>query len=106
MKKLTLAAAMLGTMFAVGAFADEMTGVISDSHCGAAHSEASAQAKACVTKCVKNGSAPVFVSDGKVYQIEKDSQSKVMNHLGDKVTVEAKMEGDTLEIQSVKPAEE
>ena len=47
-----------------------------------------------------------FCQRWKVYQIEKDSQSKVMSHLGDKVTVEAKLEGNTLDIQSVKPAEE
>jgi hypothetical protein len=106
MKKLTLATFMLGSLFAVSAFADEMTGVISDSHCGAAHSQASAQAKACVTKCVKGGSAPVFVSEGKVYKIDEESREKVMNHLGDKVTVEGEVDNDTLKIENIKAASE
>ena len=102
MKKLTLSAALLGSMFAVGAYAAKMTGVISDSKCGTAHSTASAAAKQCVTKCVKAGNEPVFVSNGKVYQIAKSSQSKVMSHLGDQVTVNAKKKGDTITIQSIK----
>lgn len=104
MRKLTLAATILGSMFAFSAFGEEMTGVISDSHCGAAHAEASAAAEKCVAKCVKGGSAPVFVSEGKVYQIDADSKSKVMSHLGHKVTINGSVEGDTVKIDSVKMA--
>lgn len=104
MKKLTLAAALLG-LFALGAFAEEMTGVISDEHCGLAHAKASAQAKQCVEKCVKAGHAPVFVSNGKVYKIDEDSRSKVMSHLGDEVTLDAEVKGDTITIESVKSSD-
>jgi hypothetical protein len=101
-KKLTLAATIAGSMFAFGAFAKEMTGVISDSHCGTGHAEASAAAEKCVAKCVKGGSAPVFVSEGKVYKIDEDSKSKVMSHLGHKVTVNGDFSDDSVKIDSVK----
>lgn len=102
MKKLTLAATIVGSMFAFSAFGAEMTGVISDSHCGAAHAEASAAAEKCVAKCVKGGSAPVFVSEGKVYKIDEDSKSKVMSHLGHKVTITGDFTDDSVKIDSVK----
>ena len=102
MKKLTLGATIVGSLFAFSAFAAEMTGVISDSHCGAAHSEASAAAEKCVAKCVKGGSAPVFVSEGKVYKIDEDSKSKVMSHLGHNVTIDGDFTEDSVKVESVK----
>ena len=102
MRKLTLAATVVGSLFAFSAFAKEMTGVISDAHCGAHHAEASAAAEKCVDKCVKGGSAPVFVSDGKVYKIDADSKSKVMSHLGHKVTINGDFTDDSVKVDSVK----
>ena len=52
------------------------------------------------------GSAPVFVSEGKVYKIDADSKSKVMSHLGHKVTINGSVEGNTVKIDSVKMASE
>ena len=91
-----LAATMLFTM---SAFAAEMTGVISDSKCGAAHEKKLNEA--CVKKCVGAGLAPVFVSDGKVYKIHDASRTKVMDHLGQKVKVSGSVEGDTITIESI-----
>jgi hypothetical protein len=86
------------TLFAASAFADEWTGYISDAKCGAkGNSEAHAQ---CADKCVKGGSAAVFVADGKVYKIA--DQSKVQEHVGHKVTLTGKLEGDTITIDSVR----
>jgi hypothetical protein len=74
--------------------------------CGAKHEAASASDAACVKKCVKGGASAVFISDGKVYQIAADSQSKVLPLLGKKVTLMGKMDGDTIEIASAKAAKE
>ena len=94
-----LAATML---FAMGAFSAEMTGVISDAKCGAAHEKKLNEA--CVKKCVEGGLAPVFVSDGKVYKINDASRDKVTDHLGHKVKVNGSVEGDTITIESISMA--
>jgi hypothetical protein len=98
MKKLLV----LSSLFALSAFAAELTGSISEAGCGAKHVDGSDKAVACVQKCVKGGSAPVFVTDGKVLKIA--DPSKVMDHLGHKVTVTGKLDGDTITIDSVKMA--
>jgi hypothetical protein len=105
MKKLSLFVG-LGSLFTAAAFAETWSGTVSDSMCGAKHEAASASDAACVNKCVKGGASAVFISDGKVYQIAADSQSKVMPLLGKKVTVMGKMDGDTIEIASAKAAKE
>jgi hypothetical protein len=89
-------------LLAICAFATEMTGVISDAKCGAAHEKKLNEA--CVKKCVGAGLAPVFVSDGKVYKIDDASKSKVMDHLGHQVKVNGNIEGDTITIESISMA--
>ena len=99
MKKLFLVA----SLFAVGAFAGEYKGAISESGCGAKHVNGTAADIKCVTGCVKKGSSPVFVSEGKVMKIA--DASKVMDYLGKKVVVTGNVEGDTLTVDSVKAEE-
>jgi hypothetical protein len=94
----------LGTLFSMAAFAETWSGTISDSMCGAKHETATAADMACVKKCVKAGASAVFVSDGKVYQISPDSQGKAKALLGEKVTVNGKVEGDTIDIASIQAA--
>jgi hypothetical protein len=77
-------------------------GVVSDSHCGLKHSKASAQATACVEKCVAGGGKYVFVSDGKLYQIEPQDKFKGLG--GKAVTVKGRIAGDTITAESVEPA--
>ncbi len=86
-------------LFGASAMAATMTGVISDSMCGAKHAEK--LNAACVKKCVEGGAAAVFVSDGKVYKIADASKDKVSDHLGQKVKVHGSVEGDTVTIESV-----
>jgi len=78
------------------------TGVVSDSHCGLKHSKASAQAAACVEKCVAGGGKYVFVADGKLYQVEP--QDKFRGLGGKAVTVKGSIAGDTITADSVEPA--
>ena len=98
MKKLLITS----SLFAFSAFGASMSGTISDAKCAAKHADASEKSMACVKGCVKGGSAPVFVSDGKVYKIA--DASKVNDHLGHKVTVEGKVDGDTIAIDSLEMA--
>jgi hypothetical protein len=90
---------VLSSLFALSAFAAEWTGAISEAGCGAKHVDGSDKAVACVQKCVKGGSAPVFVTDGKVLKIA--NADKVTDHLGHKVTINGKLDGDTVTIDSV-----
>ena len=87
-------------LFASCAFAAEWKGTISDAKCGAAHADASEKSMKCVNGCVKGGQKAVLVSEGKVLQIA--NQDAVKEHLGHKVTVTGKMEGDTVTVDSVK----
>jgi len=100
MKKLfaTFALAAIGS---VSAFAGEWSGVIADSKCK--HTDGTADHIACTVKCVKGGADAVFVtSDDKVLKIDQASMAKVTPHLGHKVTVTGKVEGDTLTVETIK----
>jgi hypothetical protein len=100
LKKLAILV-VLGTSFSCfAANAAELTGYVSDAKCGAKGSS-EAHAK-CADKCVKSGAAAVFVADGKVYKIDADDQAKVTDHVGHKVTIDGKIDGDTIKVDSVK----
>jgi hypothetical protein len=100
MKKL-LATFALTAIGSLSAFAGEWSGVIADSKCK--HTDGTAAHIACTEKCVKGGADAVFVTaDDKVLKIDKASMDKVTPHLGHKVTVTGKVEGDTITIDDVK----
>jgi len=95
-----LAFAALSSMTALAA---EWTGTISDAMCGMKHADASKESIECVQKCVKGGQPAVFVtSDNKILKIDPASMKQVTPHLGHKVTVTGKVDGDTLKIDSIK----
>jgi hypothetical protein len=95
MKKIAIVA-----LFAASAFAAEWKGTISDAKCGAAHADASEKSMKCAQACAKGGQAAVFVSDGKVMKIA--NQDKVAAHVGHKVTLTGKLDGDTVTVEDVK----
>lgn len=91
------------SLFAMSAFAAEWSGTISDAGCGAKHADASEKSMKCVQGCVKGkGAAPVFVVGDKVLKIDEASKEKVMAHLGHKVTIMGKLDGETVTIDSIK----
>jgi hypothetical protein len=97
MKKL----ALVFSLFAACMFADEMTGTISDAKCTKAHADASEKSMKCAQACVKGGQKAVFItSDGKVMTIA--NQDAVTEHVGHKVTINGKVDGDNLTVESVK----
>jgi len=96
---------MLGVMllaFGCLAWADSWTGTVSDSMCGAKHAHASAEAAACVAKCVSGGSKYVLVSHGKVYQV--DNQDAFKDYAGKRVTVTGSVSGDAITVEKVEAA--
>jgi hypothetical protein len=104
MKKFAIACLFTASLGSFALFAEEMTGVISDSHCGAAHSTASAAAEKCTAKCLKGGSEPVLVSNGKVMKLDSESQEKAKAFGGQEVKIDGSMEGDTVKISSIEKA--
>jgi hypothetical protein len=109
MKTLVLASAL--ALVSVSAFAAEMTGYISDTKCANDHAKSATAAEwihpkvfeTCAVQCVKEEhSTPIFLtSDNKVLKMDAASVAKVMPHLGHKVKVEAKVDGDTIRIESI-----
>jgi hypothetical protein len=92
---------MMFALAAMTAMAGEWKGTISDAKCGAKHADASEKSMNCVKGCVKGGAAAVFITeDGKVLKIE--NQDSVTEHLGHKVTITGKMDGDSLHVDHVK----
>ena len=97
MKKIFFLVLVIVALFAMSAMAAEWKGAISESGCGLKHADGGGEK--CVTACVKKGAAPVFVTDGKVIKIA--NADKVMDHLGKKVKVTGKLEGDTVTVESI-----
>lgn len=85
MKKVIATSGLFLSFFAVGAFAETMSGTVGDEHCGATHVNAKESDMACVKKCIGGGAAAVFIVGDKVYKI--DNQDAVKDHIGHKVTV-------------------
>lgn len=95
MKKF-LAASLL---FAVSAVAENLSGYIVDKNC--AGKAAMLGNEACAKRCIKGGAPAVMVSGDKVYTIAADSQAKAIELAGKKVKVDAKVDGDTITINSI-----
>jgi len=91
-------------VFAMTALAGEWTGYISDSHCGAKHTDGSQAAVNCVKSCVKGGQAPVFVTaDNRVVKISNPDAVKE-SQLGKKVKISGELKEDKLTINSIELA--
>jgi len=98
MKAITVVGLM--TMgLAVSLMAETFTGVVMDEKCsGNAAMKTNAD---CIQKCIKEGSAAVLVApDGKVYKIA--NQDKILASAGKNVSVDGKLDKDTITVASVK----
>ena len=85
-----------------------MTGMISDSACGAshakmigAHKEAKMSERECTLACVKGGGKFVFVSDGKVYNVSNQNLAALTEHAGETVTLTGDVKGDTVTVSKI-----
>jgi hypothetical protein len=98
MKKLLIAGLLCGGC----AFADQISGYISDAHCGAKHSSPSAANTKCVVDmCMKGGSDPVLVKDGKVIKFDSASKEKAAAFAGKNVSIDGTMDGDVLKVNNI-----
>jgi len=101
MKKLAIVTALSLTFATTGAFAENLTGYVSDAMCAKdAHKVASADHAACAQKCIQGGEKPVLVVGEKVYTIT--NPAILIPHAGHKVTVDGQLKGDALTVKSVK----
>ena len=105
MKKLILGCTLAGSLLSMSAFADEWTGFVGDSKCGAMHTGAAPEKDAaCAKKCIKGGADPVFVTDGKVLKFDSDSKDKAVAHAGETVKINGTLDGDVVKVESIETA--
>jgi hypothetical protein len=98
-KALTLVALAAG--FSYSAMAADITGYVIDQKCSS--NTAMRGNAACASKCIKDGSPAVLVTDdGKIYKLT--DQAKVIPHAGEKVSISGKMAGDTITVDTIKSA--
>jgi hypothetical protein len=105
MKKFVLATFLVASVGSVAALADQITGYVSEAGCGAKHSTVSAANTKCVEGCIKKGSDPVLVSEGKVMKFDADSKEKAKAFAGQNVKIDGTMDGDAIKINSIDKAE-
>ena len=105
MKKFVLATFLVASVGSVAALADQITGYVSEAGCGAKHSTVSAANTKCVEGCIKKGSDPVLVSEGKVMKFDADSKEKAKAFAGQSVKIDGTMDGVVVKISSIDKAE-
>jgi hypothetical protein len=106
MKKLLIASCVAASLCSVAAFADDWTGYISDSKCGAKHDHVSDKNTQCVVDmCIKSGADPVFVTGGKVIKFDADSATKAKAFAGQQVKIDGTLDGAMVKINTIAKAE-
>lgn len=106
MKKLIFASILGASLCTVAAYADDITGYVSDAHCGAKHSAPSAANTKCIVDmCLKGGADPVLVKDGKVMTFDDASKEKAKGFGGDDVKIDGSMAGNVVTINSIQKAQ-
>jgi hypothetical protein len=87
-----------GVLSAEGNKADEkttLTGIVSDSMCGAKHMAKDKSAADCTRECVKSGSDYALVVKDKVYTLHGD-KAQIDKLAGERATVKGKVNGNTV----------
>jgi len=80
-----------------------LTGIVSDSMCGAHHMAKDKSPAECTRMCIKQGTKYALVVGSKVYTLE-GHESEVDKLAGQKATVKGSVTGETVAVQSVVPA--
>jgi hypothetical protein len=80
-----------------------LTGMVSDSMCGAQHMARDKSAAECTRECVKQGTKYALVVGKKVYTLE-GHEAELDKLTGMKATVKGKVTGETMTVQSVAAA--
>ena len=80
-----------------------LTGVVTDSMCGASHMMPGKSAAECTRECVKGGSDYALLIGKKLYTL-KGNPADLDKYAGERVTVKGSVSGTTLNAESVNPA--
>jgi hypothetical protein len=80
--------------------AKTLTGVVSDSMCGAKHMAKDKSAADCTRECVKAGSNYALVAGGKVYPLKGD-KAELDKYAGQRATVKGTLDGNNINVQSI-----
>jgi len=101
MKKIVALTALTFSLATASAFAESLTGVVSDEMCSKNTAKASSpDHAACAAKCIKGGSDPVLVVGDKVYKFAEPT--KMASYAGQKITVDGTLADNTITVASVK----
>jgi hypothetical protein len=101
MKKIVALTVLTLSFATAGAFAETLTGVVSDEMCSKNTAKAaSADHASCAAKCVKGGSDPVLVVGSKVYKFS--DPAKMASYAGKKITVDGTLADNTITVASIK----
>jgi hypothetical protein len=85
-------------------------GMISDSACGRSHAKMLKEHKDlktnkdCTIGCIRAGSKYVLVSNGKVYNLDKQNMPELEANAGQPVTVTGDLKGDTITVSKIASA--
>ena len=80
-----------------------LTGIVSDSMCGAHHMAKDKSPTDCARMCVKQGMKYALVVGSKVYTLE-GHEAELDKLAGERATVKGGVTGETVAVQSVVPA--
>ena len=93
---------LLTCLLSTVAFCAQMTGYISDAACGWNNARPGPEAKECAVKCVKAGWNPVFVRDGQMEVLKVNDNAKVLNFVGEHVTITGQIRSGILTISTIR----
>jgi hypothetical protein len=82
---------------------NRLTGIVSDSMCGAHHMEKDKSAAECTRECVKKGTKYALVVGKKVYTLE-GHEAELDKLAGERATVKGSMMGEMVMVESVAAA--
>jgi hypothetical protein len=82
-----------------------LTGIVSDSMCGAHHMDKNQSAADCTRMCVKQGMKHALIVGDKVYTLE-GREAELDKLAGKKATVKGHISGETVAVQSAIPAKQ
>jgi hypothetical protein len=77
-----------------------LTGVVSDSMCGAKHMAKDKSAADCTRECVKSGSDYALVVGDKIYPLKGD-KAELDKYAGQGATVKGTLDGNNINVQSI-----
>jgi len=77
-----------------------ISGMVTDSMCGAHHMMKNVSDAQCTRECVKNGSAFTLVSGGKLYTLKGD-KAMFDKWAGQNVTIQGKVDGTAITVETM-----